>query len=41
LKSVCSKLQWNEELKQAWAVAYGTLSNAMIEAQQTAMEKRA
>jgi len=35
------KPQWNEELKQAWTVAYGILSNAMIEAQQNAMEKRA
>lgn len=32
---------WNPELKKAWATAYGILSDAMIQAQQGASEKRA
>ena len=32
---------WNKQLKEAWATAYGILSNAMIEAQQQSVQKRA
>ncbi len=32
---------WNKQLMQAWASAYGILANAMIQAQQEAVEKRA
>lgn len=33
--------EWNDELKEAWVTAYGILSDAMIEAQQNAIEQRA
>ncbi|WP_276504620.1 globin domain-containing protein [Terrimonas pollutisoli] len=32
---------WNKQLMQAWASAYGILANAMIQAQQESAEKRA
>jgi nitric oxide dioxygenase len=32
---------WNNELMQAWATAYNIIANAMIEAQQESLEKRA
>jgi len=30
---------WNTELKEAWAAAYGVLADAMIQAQQESLEK--
>jgi hemoglobin-like flavoprotein len=32
---------WNNELREAWASVYGILANAMIQAQQESLEKRA
>jgi len=33
--------QWNDQLKEAWSSAYGILAEAMIEAQQESLAKRA
>lgn len=32
---------WNNGLKKAWSTAYGILANAMIQAQEQSLEKRA
>lgn len=32
---------WNKQVKKAWSVAYGILADAMIQAQEEALEKRA